>query len=242
VPRVRADQLLVRLGLARSADEAIRFILAGEVWLGSERVRAAGELVAESAPLEVRASRTYVSRGGEKLAAALDALAIDVHGRVCADVGCSTGGFTDCMLRCGAARVFAIDVGYGQFAWELRRDARVTLFERTNVRSLDPSSLVPCPDLLVADLSFIAVRSVLPKLMALVGGHGDLLLLVKPQFELPVGDVPDGVVRDPVLHERAVELVVREATRLGLSVTGHVASPLLGPKGNREFFVALRVG
>lgn len=240
--RVRADRRLVELGIAKHPDEASRLILAGQVWLGSERVRTAGELVAPDAALEVRVERPYVSRGGEKLAGALDALAIDVRGRVCVDVGCSTGGFTDCLLQRGAARVFAVDVGYGQFDWRLRNDARVVLFERTNVRSLDPSSLTPQPDLLVADLSFTSLRSVLPVLVGLIAGQGDLLLLVKPQFELPAADVRDGVVRDPVLHERAIQSAERQAQRLGLSQTGRVESPLLGPKGNREFFIALRAG
>lgn len=238
--RIRADRRLVELGLAQGADEASRFILAGEVWLGQERVKSAGDLIAPDADLQLRRPRNYVSRGGEKLAGALDALGIDVGGRVCTDVGCSTGGFTDCLLRRGAAHVFAVDVGYGQFDWQLRNDSRVTLLERTNVRSLEPSLLQPRPDFLVADLSFIALRSVLAVLVDLIGGRGDLLLLVKPQFELPAADVRGGVVRDPALHARAVGLVAQQASRLGLEEVARVDSVLLGPKGNREIFLSLR--
>jgi len=240
--RVRADRRLVELGLAAGVDEAARLILAGEVWNGSLRVRTAGETLPADVRLEHRPPRRYVSRGGEKLTGALDALSIDVRGRVCADVGCSTGGFTDCLLQRGAAHVWAIDVGYGQFDWSLRNDARVTLLERTNVRALDPAVLDPRPDLVVADLSFIALRSVLSVLTDLLGRRGDLLLLVKPQFELAPEDVRGGVVTDPALHERAVALVTDAAARIGLTLIGRADSQLRGPKGNREFFVALRAG
>ena len=240
--RMRADRRLVELGLAAGVDEAARLILAGEVWNGSERVRTAGETLPAGVQLEHRPPRRYVSRGGEKLAGALDALSIEVRGRILADVGCSTGGFTDCLLQRGAKHVWAIDVGYGQFDWRLRNDARVTLLERTNVRTLDPAVLDPSPDLVVADLSFIGLRSVLSVLRDLLRGHGDLVLLVKPQFELAPDDVRGGVVTDPLLHERAVALVIDEAARLGLALVGRADSPLRGPKGNREFFVAFRAG
>jgi len=240
--RIRADRRVVELGLAADIQQAARLILAGEIWRANERVRTAGEAVPADVALEHRPPRRYVSRGGDKLAGALEALGIDVRGRVCADVGCSTGGFTDCLLQRGAAHVWAVDVGYGQFDWGLRNDPRVTLLERTNVRALDPATLDPRPDLVVADLSFIALRSVLRVLVDLVGGRGDLLLLVKPQFELSPQSVRGGVVTDLALHERAVTLVTDEAARLGLTLVGRADSPLRGPKGNREFFVALRAG
>jgi 23S rRNA (cytidine1920-2'-O)/16S rRNA (cytidine1409-2'-O)-methyltransferase len=158
---------------------------------------------------------------------------------VCLDAGCSTGGFTDCLLQRGAARVYAVDVGYGQLDWALRRDARVVVMERTNVRTLDPASLDPRPDLVVADLAFISLRAVLGTLSACIAGAGDLVLLVKPQFELERDDVRGGVVTDAALHRRAVDLVAESARATGLHVVGDVSSPLLGPKGNREFFLAL---
>jgi 23S rRNA (cytidine1920-2'-O)/16S rRNA (cytidine1409-2'-O)-methyltransferase len=238
--RGRADRMLVERGLAASVDEAARFILAGEVFSGVVRVTSPAQTLGADAPLTVRLRRRYVSRGGEKLAAALDHFSIAPDGRVCLDAGCSTGGFTDCLLQRGATRVYAVDVGYGQFAWTLRHDQRVELLERTSVRALEPASLDPRPDLVVADLAFISLRTVLPVLAAFLEGPGDLLLLVKPQFELAREDVKGGVVTDPQMHGRAVELVERAALDLALEVAGHAPSPLLGPKGNREFFVALR--
>jgi 23S rRNA (cytidine1920-2'-O)/16S rRNA (cytidine1409-2'-O)-methyltransferase len=238
--RLRADVLLVRRGLATHADEAQRRILAGRVFSGQTRIATAGELVDDGAPLEVRAERTFVSRGGDKLCAAIAELAVPVGGRVCLDAGCSTGGFTDCLLQRGARLVHAVDVGYGQLAWSLRTDERVRVHERTNVRHLAPDILEPRPDLLVADLSFISLRAVLPALVALVDGPSfDLVLLVKPQFELERDAVAGGVVRDPALHERAVELVIGAARPLGLVCRGRATSVLLGPKGNRELFVWL---
>ena len=239
--RIRADQLAVQLGLCTDLENARRRILAGEIWIETRRIGSAGELLPRDALLELRRRSRYVSRGGDKLDGALDALAIQATGRVAVDVGCSTGGFTDCLLQRGAARVFAIDVGYGQFEWKLRHDPRVVLFERTNVRTIDPASLDPRPDLLVADLSFIALRAVLDVLADLIGRKGDLLLLVKPQFELPSGLVSGGVVRDPALHEQALQIVEAEAERLAMTPLGRVESRLRGPKGNHEFFLALRV-
>ena len=237
--RNRADTLLVERGLAVTAAEAARLIHAGRAWAGEVRIASPGELLSVDAELSLTEPPRYVSRGGDKLAAALDFFAISPSGRVCLDAGASTGGFTDCLLQRGAARVYAVDVGYGQLDWRLRGDARVVVLERTNVRELKAESLVPRPDLLVADLAFIGLRTVLPVFKTLVP-DGEMVLLVKPQFELPRAEVKGGVVTDPALHRRAVELVEEAARSLGLDVVGHVESPLKGPKGNREFFVAAR--
>jgi 23S rRNA (cytidine1920-2'-O)/16S rRNA (cytidine1409-2'-O)-methyltransferase len=240
VRRNRADTLLVERGLAATADEAARLILAGRAWAGEARVASPGELLAIDTDLSLSERQQYVSRGGDKLAGALDHFAIRPNGRVCLDAGASTGGFTDCLLQRGAARVYAVDVGYGQLDWRLRSDERVVVRERTNVRELKPASLVPPPDLVVADLAFIGLGTVLPVLKSFVPGDGEMVLLVKPQFELPRGDVKGGVVTDPALHRRAVDSVEQAARALGLQVVGSVESPLKGPKGNREFFVAVR--
>jgi 23S rRNA (cytidine1920-2'-O)/16S rRNA (cytidine1409-2'-O)-methyltransferase len=236
--RSRADRLLVERGLSSSTDEAARLILAGEVWSESARVASPAALLAVDAPLTVR-RRRYVSRGGEKLAAALDHFAVDPSARVCLDAGCSTGGFTDCLLQRGAARVYAVDVGYGQLDWSLRQDPRVVVLERTNVRKLEPVLFDPRPDLVVADLSFISLRTVLP-VLADVMGSGEMVLLVKPQFELPRDHTSGGVITDPAAREHAVTIVEEAARELGLQCVGRIPSPLLGPKGNREVFVALR--
>jgi len=202
------------------------------------RIEKAGERLARDAELRVKDGSKYVSRGGEKLEAALDAFAMATQSRICLDAGCSTGGFTHCLLERGAARVYAVDVGYGQLAWSLRRDPRVVLFERTNIRSLARDALDPAPTLVVADLSFVPLRSVLPALVDLAGPAGELVLLVKPQFELPRADVTDGIVRDAAARARAVDSVLAALEAHGLGVRGPVASPLAGRDGNVELFVA----
>lgn len=224
--------------MAASRDEAERIVRAGLVSVVGRRVEKPGERFPAGVELRVREAGKHVSRGGGKLEAALDTLGIRVEGRVCLDAGCSTGGFTDCLLQRGAAKVYAVDVGYGQLAWELRTDARVIVQERTNVRALDPASLRPLPSLVVADLSFVALQSVLPSLVNLCAPGGELLVLVKPQFELPAHLVPGGVVTDPGVRERAVEQVGAAARSLGLEARGRVDSPLPGPRGNREIFLA----
>jgi 23S rRNA (cytidine1920-2'-O)/16S rRNA (cytidine1409-2'-O)-methyltransferase len=182
-----------------------------------------------------------VSRGGLKLAHALDTFATAVAGRVVLDVGASTGGFTDCVLQRGARAVIAVDVGYGQFAWSLRQDPRVTLLERTNIRHLDAAALPMRPELAVIDVAFISLRLVLPAVVAALAAGGDIVALVKPQFEVGKGQVGSGgVVRDPALHGAAVTAVRDSALELGLACVGECESPILGPKGNREFFLALR--
>lgn len=240
--RERADRLLVERGLAGSRERARRLILAGEVWSRDERIAKASDLLTPDAPLEVRgADIAFVSRGGLKLDAALAHWQIDVRGAVAADVGASTGGFTDCLLQRGAARVYAIDVGYGQFAWSLRQDARVKLFERTNVRHFDPATLGTPVDIVVADVSFISLKLVLPVMSAMLRPAGTLLPMVKPQFEVGKGMVgKGGVVRDPALREAAAASIGAFGEEIGLTCEGSFLSPVVGPKGNREVFVLFR--
>lgn len=195
-----------------------------------------------SDPPDEAASARFVSRGGEKLDAALNAFALDVTGARALDAGASTGGFTDCLLRRGAAHVVSVDVAYGQFAWTLRNDDRVTVMERTNIRSLAPGSLDPAPSIVVADLAFVSLRTVRDPLLGLAAEDADLILLVKPQFELPRDRVGRGVVRDPADWREAVGIVAAAYREAGCGLAGAAASPLTGPKGNREFFVHLRRG
>jgi len=244
-PRARIDKLLVDRGLVGSRDRARRLILSGEVWIGSERIDKAGALVPIEAPVEVRgADIPFVSRGGLKLDAALTHWDIAVRSLVAVDIGASTGGFSDCLLQRGAARVFAIDVGYGQFAWKLRQDPRVELFERANIRDFDPAQLRQPADLAVIDVSFISLRLVLPVAIKLVRIDGRILALVKPQFEVGKGAVgKGGVVRDPRQQQTTVDAIRAFGSALGLICRGTYASPILGPKGNREFFLYFdRVG
>ncbi|MEW6060280.1 MAG: TlyA family RNA methyltransferase [Actinomycetota bacterium] len=235
--RRRLDIELVRRGLARTRTEAQAAVRGGLVLVGGRPAEKASTLVATDEPVELAgASRRFVSRGGEKLEAALSRFGIDVSGRDCLDAGASTGGFTDCLLRRGAARVAAVDVGYGQLAWSLRSDPRVVVLERKNVRTLAPSDLPFVPDVVVADLSFISLRLVIPALAAVVANDGKLVLLVKPQFEAGRGDVGrGGVVRDAAVWQRAISDVAAACSAAGLGPQGVMASPLKGPAGNVEF-------
>jgi 23S rRNA (cytidine1920-2'-O)/16S rRNA (cytidine1409-2'-O)-methyltransferase len=236
---VRADDRLVALGAAPSRDEATRLVLAGLVLDGTERIDKPGQLVACDAALTVRERSRFVSRGGDKLDAALEHFAIDVAGAVCLDAGCSTGGFTDCLLQRGAARVYAVDVGYGQFAWSLRNDPRVVLMERTNVRKLDPASLDPRPTLIVADLSFVSLTTIVPTLALLAApAPSRLVLLVKPQFEVDASETDRGVVVSEEARARAIDRSVRAVERCGFDVTGTIESPLRGAEGNVEYLLA----
>ena len=238
---VRLDRLLVDLGLAPSRERAQRLILAGEVLVGDRLATKPGTMVAADAPLRLRRPPSdYVSRGGEKLAGALDAFGLEVAGQVALDVGASTGGFTDCLLRRGARRVFALDVGYGQLAWTLRQDARVTVLERINARRLEASMLAEAPDLATVDGSFISLALVLPAVAAVLRPAGSVVALVKPQFEAGRRQVgKGGVVRDPAVRAAAVARVRDDAQALGLTVRGESESVLPGPKGNREVFLWL---
>jgi 23S rRNA (cytidine1920-2'-O)/16S rRNA (cytidine1409-2'-O)-methyltransferase len=229
----RLDLLLVERGLAESRAQAQALVLAGLV-PGHAK---AGEQVDEDAELSVERPPPFVSRGGGKLATALDALAVDVAGADCLDVGASTGGFTDCLLQRGAARVIALDVGHGQLHPRLRADDRVTVLERVNARTLD--SLPFAPTVVSCDVSFISLRSILPAVLPLAAPGWRALVLVKPQFEAGRAEVRKGVVRDPEVQRRVLREIADVAPGLGARVAGVVDSGLPGPKGNREFFLHL---
>jgi 23S rRNA (cytidine1920-2'-O)/16S rRNA (cytidine1409-2'-O)-methyltransferase len=242
--RLRLDAELVRRGLARSRDQAADLIAAGRVAVGGQVAAKPASQVAIDAAItveQVSDEPDYVSRGGVKLAGALAAFdSLAVAGKRCLDAGASTGGFTDVLLRAGAAHVVAVDVGYGQLAWSLRTHPRVTVLERMNVRMLTPDQVAPPPELVVADLSFISLSLVLPALVACSAPDADFVLMVKPQFEVGKDLVGDGVVRDSGLRQSAVAGVAAAAARLGLGVAGVTASPLPGPSGNVEYFLWLR--
>jgi len=236
--RVRIDRLLVERGLVESREQAARLILAGEVLVDGKRVSKAGALVARDAGVELQGRSPFVSRGGEKLAHALDAFQMKAAGRVCLDVGASTGGFTDCLLQRGAARVYAVDVGVGQLDAKLRKDPRVVVMEKTNARALDPRIFGEQPTLAVIDVAFISLEKILPSVFGVLAPRGEVIALVKPQFEVGREAVgKGGVVRDPALHRQAVARLARYAVLRSWHVLGVTASPLRGPKGNREFFL-----
>ena len=236
----RLDTLLAARGLYESRTRAAAAVLAGDVRLtsGGERTLKPGQMVGEDVSVEVATPPPFVSRGGVKLANALDAFGLDPAEKRCLDAGASTGGFTDCLLQRGADEVVAVDVSYGEFHWRLRKDARVTLLERTNVRDLDCRELPFAPDLVVADLSFISLGKVLPGLLRCAAERFDCLAMVKPQFELGPDRVPrGGVVREASDRREALVAVGQTArTELGLSVLGYASSGLPGPAGNRESF------
>ncbi|KZS69231.1 16S/23S rRNA (cytidine-2'-O)-methyltransferase [Mycobacterium kansasii] len=241
--RARVDVELVRRGLARSRHQAAELIEAGKVRIDGLPVVKPATAVAVSAALTVAAdgARGWVSRGAHKLIGALEAFAIPVQGRRCLDAGASTGGFTEVLLDRGAAEVIAVDVGYGQLAWSLRSDPRVVVIERTNVRDLSPEAIGGPVDLIVADLSFISLGTVLPALIDCASSGADIVPMVKPQFEVGKGQVgPGGVVSDPQLRAHAVVAVSRRADELGWHTVGGAASPLPGPAGNVEYFLWLR--
>lgn len=248
---MRADQLLVERGFAATRSQAQRLIASGVRWRAGGDWRAVaknGDELPPDAALELldAAETRYVSRGGLKLEGALRASGIDPAGRVCLDVGQSTGGFTDCLLRHGAARVVGVDVGHGQLHPALRADARVVCIERVNARTLGLADLKPHAGpftLIVGDLSFISLTLVLPALTPLLGARGDLLMLVKPQFELQPGQIgKGGVVRDPALHAQVERRLRACCAELGLRIAGWLESPVRGGDGNREFFIHARKG
>ncbi|MDX6644056.1 MAG: rRNA (cytidine1920-2-O)/16S rRNA (cytidine1409-2-O)-methyltransferase [Solirubrobacteraceae bacterium] len=240
--KVRLDHLLAQRGMFSTRNRAAASVLAGEVRLGPERRRAAkpGQLVADDELIDVAEAPEFVSRGGRKLANALAATGIPVAGRRGLDVGASTGGFTDCLLKRGAAHVVAVDVAYGELHWKLRNDPRVTVLERCNARGLTPAKLPYAPDLIVLDVSFIGLEKVLPAVLACAAPEFDCLALCKPQFEVGRARVgKGGVVRDAGARRDALMGVARAAQRLGASVLGFESSGLPGPKGNLETFVWL---
>jgi 23S rRNA (cytidine1920-2'-O)/16S rRNA (cytidine1409-2'-O)-methyltransferase len=244
--RARLDQLLVDRGLVDSRTRAQALVLAGKVRVGAGDAartdRKPGDVVDATTQVELVERDPYVSRGGHKLAAALDAFGIDPGGRVCLDVGASTGGFTDVLLQRGASRVYAVDVGRGQLAERLRRDPRVVSMERTNARTLDATTLPEPVDLATIDVAFISLELVLgPIASCFAASGGDVVALVKPQFEAGRERVPGGVVREPTVHADVLRTVVDAARRSGLVPLDVVASPITGPEGNREFLMHVAV-
>lgn len=240
--KIRLDQLLVERGLAESREKATRMILAGEVRVGDGPALKAGSKVLENVEITVTGAEKYVGRGGLKLEAALEQFGISVEGRVCLDVGASTGGFTDCLLQRGAQRVFAYDVGHSQLHWKIRQDSRVIVGEGINARYLQPSDFSEPFSLVVADVSFISLTLILPPVFSLLPSASDMVVLIKPQFELAREHVSrGGIIRDPAMHEEAVNKIRRFATEiLGAQWCGEMPSPILGTKGNREFLAYLR--
>ncbi|TKJ29553.1 MAG: TlyA family rRNA (cytidine-2'-O)-methyltransferase [Chloroflexi bacterium B3_Chlor] len=236
--KTRLDILLVERGLVESLQRAQRLIMAGQVLVDDRVVDKPGNKVPEGADLIIREGLPYVSRGGIKLEHALDRFQVDVTGKTVADVGASTGGFTDCLLQRGALRVYAIDVGYGQLAWRLRQDPRVVVLDRTNIRYLE--DLADPVDLATIDVAFISLRLVLPRVVNLLQSEGEVVALVKPQFEAAREQVGrGGVVKDPAVHRQVLEKAAEWAMSEGLRVRGLTPSPLRGPAGNVEFFVYL---
>jgi 23S rRNA (cytidine1920-2'-O)/16S rRNA (cytidine1409-2'-O)-methyltransferase len=244
--KVRLDQLLVDRGLAETRAKAQALVLAGKVHVGegdaARRDRKPGDQVDPGTTLRVDAPDPYVSRGGHKLAAALDAFGIDPAGLTALDVGASTGGFTDVLLQRGVRHVYALDVGRGQLAESIRRDTRVSSLERTNARALTATSLPEPVDLAVIDVSFISLDKVLGPVLTTLTATGHIVALVKPQFEAGKGRTEKGVVRDPAIHREVLERVTTHTRKIGLGTRDVIASPILGPEGNREFLVHLAAG
>ena len=238
----RIDKLLVEKGIIQSRERARAFIMAGKVMVKGQTIDKPGTKVEIGDELQVKGSdQPYVSRGGIKLEGALNAFGIDPTGMVAMDVGASTGGFTDCILQKGARRVYAVDVGYGKLAWKLREDPRVMNLERRNARYLKREEVPEEVDLILIDASFISIEKVLPHLLDFMKKGSILVSLIKPQFEVGKGEVgKGGVVKDPLLHQRVIDRISEFSEGLGLSVVGLTESPLLGPKGNKEFFIYLR--
>ncbi|MGB7848593.1 MAG: TlyA family RNA methyltransferase [Candidatus Acidiferrum sp.] len=239
--RKRLDIMMVERGLADSRQKAQAMILAGEIEVDGKKAEKAGLSVTEAARVEVYSRlQKYVGRGGFKLEGALEDFRVNVQGRICLDVGSSTGGFTDCLLQQGAARVYAVDVNTDQLAWKLHEDARVIQIKK-NARELTKKDVAESVDLIVADVSFISVKKILPGACACAKAGADLLILIKPQFELERKDVgKGGIVRDPELHKAAVASVRRAAELLGLTVMGMAPSRLPGAEGNQEYFLHAR--
>jgi len=239
--KVRLDLVLFQKGLAESREKARAMIMAGLVDVDRVRVEKPGAPVSPHSHILVKnAYPPYVSRGGLKLEAALNSFSVDVHGKVILDVGASTGGFTDCLLQRGAAKVIAVDVGYGQLHWKLRQDPRVMVVERTNIRHLEPGALKEEIDGAVIDVSFISLKLAVPAASRHLKDHAFMITLVKPQFEVGKGRVgKGGVVRDPLLHLEVMDRMCQFFRNLGWDVAGQMPSPLLGPKGNKEFLIYL---
>jgi 23S rRNA (cytidine1920-2'-O)/16S rRNA (cytidine1409-2'-O)-methyltransferase len=239
VKKDRIDKILVDRGLTQSRERARALIMAGQVVVADHVAEKPGQMVPVAAEVRLKGELLpFVSRGGLKLKKALDEFNIDVTGLIVLDVGASTGGFTDCLLQRGAAKVIAVDVGHGQLAWKLRQDERVVNLEKTNIRYLTPDKLPHLPDLAVIDASFISLAKVLPATLILLKDEAAIIALIKPQFEVGRGEVgKGGVVRDAMKHREVITAISSVAENLGLKVRGVTESPILGPKGNREFLI-----
>ena len=239
--KLRLDQVLVAKGLFPSREQAQRAVMAGEVKVGTRIAAKPSQLLEPDVAIAVKPARKYVGRGALKLDSALNYFKIDIHGKVALDIGASTGGFTDCLLQRGAAKVYAVDVGHGQLDWKLRTDPRVIVLEKLNARFLSREHIPEPVDLCMIDVSFISLTLILPKAFDLITPNGVTLALIKPQFELERGDVGrGGIVRDPELHQKAQDKIVEFVTRLGHIVSGIVPSAIKGADGNQEFFVCVR--
>lgn len=238
----RLDKLLVQQGLVASRERARALILAGKVIVDDHRVDKAGAQVADDAELRLKGEDfPYVSRGGLKLERAIQEFKVAIKGKIALDVGASTGGFSDCLLQHGAKKIYAVDVGYGQLAWVLREDPRVVNLERCNIRHLQPAKMDDIPSLAVIDASFISLSKVLPNTLSLVSDDAEIIALIKPQFEVGKGQVgKGGVVKDGQQHDLVVKQICNLATELHCQVIGVTESPILGPKGNREFLIYLQ--
>lgn len=237
----RLDVALVARGLFDSREKAQRAIMAAQVLLNGQPATKAGAQVPADARLEVAARERFVGRGGYKIEAAIEAFAVDPAGRVCADIGASTGGFTDCLLQRGASKVFALDVGHGQLDWKLRQDPRVEVREGVNARYLRPDDFHPAPTLVVADVSFISLTLIFPAIFALLPAEADMVVLIKPQFELSKADVGrGGIVREEDVRLRAVEKIRSFVTASGHRWLGHITSPITGRDGNVEYLAHIK--
>ena len=241
VEKERLDVLLVQQGLANSRELAKAYIMAGNVYVDGQKEDKAGTKVAVTARLEVKGNQMkYVSRGGYKLEKAMDVFGIRLNGKICLDIGASTGGFTDCMLQNGASKVYAIDVGYGQFAWKLRNDERVVCLEKTNVRYVTHEQVPDEGDFASIDVSFISLTKVLPAVLGVLGERGQLVCLIKPQFEAGREKVgKKGVVRDSSVHREVIEMIVEYVRTQSLGILGLDFSPIKGPEGNIEYLIYL---
>jgi 23S rRNA (cytidine1920-2'-O)/16S rRNA (cytidine1409-2'-O)-methyltransferase len=238
--KIRLDKLLLKKKLAPTRQKAQAIIAAGQVTVDKKLTDKAGAMVEDSCIIEIKESCRFVSRGGYKLEEALRFFSIDPSGLVCLDIGASSGGFADCLLQHGAAKIYAVDVGYGQLAWELRQDPRVVVMERTNARYLKTEDFDELPDLAVVDASFISLKLLIPPLLHLFHDKISIIALIKPQFEVGRGKVgKGGVVRDPALHQEVIDGIIGFCETLGLINSGVTPSPILGPKGNKEFLIHL---
>ena len=239
--RARIDQTLVERGFFASRERAQRAIMAGEVRVGDRVFAKAAELIEIDAPISIVQPPQFASRGALKLGGALDFFGVEVKGKTALDIGSSTGGFTDCLLQRGAAKLFAVDVGHGQLAWKLRNDPRVTVMEKVNARFLSREDIPEVADLCVIDVSFISLTLILPRAFELIAPEGMILALIKPQFELERKDVGrGGIVRGPALHEKAQQKIVKFVEEANYHVVGLVPSTITGTDGNQEFFICIR--